>query len=114
MRISDWSSDVCSSDLVDRTGGTQSGIFSKAVPGDEIGLVRKPDTAVLLEHPERRDRVGHDRGLRILGQRQVVGRPFAHQPEQILAERLLDQSGRASGRARVCQYVEYTVVAVSL
>src|SRR3546814_18821714 len=75
---------------VDRTGGTQSGIFSKAVPGDDIGLVRKPDTAFLLEHPERRDRVGHDRWLRILGQRQAVGRPFAHQPKQILPERTVD------------------------
>src|SRR3546814_1105449 len=50
MRISDWSSDVCSSDL----------------------------------------RIRHDRGLGIFGERQLVLGTFAHQLEQLLAERVVD------------------------
>ena len=32
----------------------------------------------------------HDRRLRIFGELELVVRPFAHQPEQVLAERLVD------------------------
>ena len=39
---------------------------------------------------EHRDRMRHDRRLRILGELELVLRPLAHQPEQVLAERLVD------------------------
>src|SRR3546814_16043629 len=40
MRISDWSSDVCSSDLADRSGSTMVGTVLSMVTGDTIGGVR--------------------------------------------------------------------------
>src|SRR3546814_7222173 len=36
MRISDWSSDVCSSDLNDRIERAEAGVVAKPVPGNEI------------------------------------------------------------------------------
>src|SRR3546814_16750103 len=71
MRISDWSSDVCSSDL--------SGRCRDAADGESRRL--------------RRDRAA---------------------PARLAARRGGDQIGRASCRERVCQYVQISVVAVSL
>src|SRR3546814_2089228 len=78
MRISDWSSDVCSSDLsyvhsavggqVDRAGGDAGGHQAAAEGGDHRAVVRA--------QPRARD-----------------------------AERDAGQIGRASCRERVCQYV---------
>src|SRR3546814_13468439 len=79
MRISDWSSDVCSSDLRDHIW---------EVYGATEGLVR-----CWIGGREWLERPGS------------VGRPIGGGRLQI---------GRASGRERVCQYVEITVVAVSL
>src|SRR3546814_3609402 len=83
MRISDWSSDVCSSDLAEETGqamGDQHGADMDAVvEGDEQG--RRRDIAVVRLQQQaagKDDEAGGD------------------EPEQI---------GRASCRARVCQYV---------
>src|SRR3546814_12095204 len=88
MRISDWSSDVCSSDLegsradsafrleIGRTGSSSGGSAHGGVGGARRG--------------------GDRRGARGL------------------AVRPRGQIGRASCRERVCQYVSISVVAVSL
>src|SRR3546814_18135628 len=91
MRISDWSSDVCSSDLIgivaqakDRLAGRAVGDGHPAViVGDAVGRPAQPVFgAVLLDHRE---------------------------------PALIDeQIGRASCRERVCPYVYISVVAVSL
>ena len=39
---------------------------------------------------EHRERIGHDRRLGILGQPKLLVRPLAHQPEQVLPQRLVD------------------------
>src|SRR3546814_13090758 len=95
MRISDWSSDVCSSDLVDAdvaqpaqfmaTGGQ----FHEAVPVGQLHAVH---------------RVG---GVGVFGDDVV-------QPGAAQGQAGGEEIGRASGRERVCQYVEISVVAVSL
>src|SRR3546814_11645164 len=92
MRISDWSSDVCSSDLVAQlagllksVGGTEG--VSAAQFRDATGLGRKRSIQIL----EFFDRAGYTRRLR-----------DKH------------EIGRASCRERVCQYVEISVVAASL
>src|SRR3546814_5020671 len=81
MRISDWSSDVCSSDLVE------------ALPIEQL---------VLQEH----DRVfGPDRRLQ---QALGVGRRPGRDHDQARHARIpgaVIQIGRASCRERVCQYV---------
>src|SRR3546814_18141298 len=87
MRISDWSSDVCSSDLrIDRGVARKIGHPHAAAQIDErrrrADLVRQPRR----ERDRLRLRLG-DRGAKI---------------------------GRASCRERVCKYVEISVGAVSL
>src|SRR3546814_17697104 len=100
MRISDWSSDVCSSDLVMcsigvgyrrgngcwcMVGRVASGqrLFSLAVPGDArcLPLLVRRINAVFVKH---------------------------------LVTRGLLKIGSASWRERVCQYVEILVVACTL
>ena len=60
------------------------------MPRDEIGLLRQADAAFLLQHPQRRDGVRHDRRLRILGQGQFVGGSLNHQAIEMLTQRLVD------------------------
>src|SRR3546814_13036935 len=84
MRISDWSSDVCSSDLVAAVLSLVEGQL-----GDAVALVD--------DHVLRRQMV-QGQGLH------VVHAAFAVAQAE-------HQIGRASGRERVCQYGEYPVVA---
>src|SRR3546814_16841305 len=110
MRISDWSSDVCSSDL--SAVGTQNGIRLRMSCGDlapdsivchnaKIALgtiVREPQPASLVMFEFCRASYYED-----IAHRQFVARHLRG-----------NQIGSASCRARVCQYVEISVVAVSL
>src|SRR3546814_21090769 len=89
MRISDWSSDVCSSDLFVEDL-VQGGV--ERLRGGQVAAER------LFDHYPRAP-----------GATAGVERPD-HGREQ--ARR--DPIGRASGRERVCQYVSISVVAVSL
>src|SRR3546814_5650756 len=84
MRISDWSSDVCSSDL----GGPGRPLQHQV---KLVGFQRE----ALQPH-----RVGAAEPLE----------QFAHPGFEVA----FAQIGRASCRARVCQYVSISVVAVSL
>src|SRR3546814_9123057 len=85
VRISDWSSDVCSSDLELADDAADTG-----------------DARVVLAGPHRLAR-----GLRIGAHRtdldDIIG--FAEQADARLAVKDRPQIGRASGRERVCQYV---------
>src|SRR3546814_13145688 len=106
MRISDWSSDVCSSDLVavwHSPSGTPPGDGS-ALGGPQEG---RP-LAAAVEHEVGAGGVGGERaGQEDHGAGDVVGRaePGGGHGGEI---------GRASCRERVCQYVSISVVAVSL
>src|SRR3546814_13404540 len=98
MRISDWSSDVCSSDL------------EKHYPGRV--------SATALQNP---DFAAYAQAFGGHGERVESTEQFAPAFERALASGkpailhcLLDQIGRASCRERVCQYVSISVVAVSL
>src|SRR3546814_1766828 len=85
MRISDWSSDVCSSDL------KQIVDAQALVPGGKVGVVAAAGAAGVGEDEDALVIV-HERGrLREIGGRRPV----------------LDgkEIGRASCRERVCQYV---------
>src|SRR3546814_16986772 len=86
MRISDWSSDVCSSDLVrfpPDHGAALGQARGGSAPRRRRSRRSKLDTLALV--------TGGNRGL-----------GFAI------------EIGRAAGRARVCQYVSISVVAVAL
>src|SRR3546814_971196 len=89
MRISDWSSDVCSSDLDDDRAGMihrQRGCFLVDGHACRLGCSRQPDRVIkrvempafAVEHPAMMGLARNDRA---------------------------DQIGRASCRERVCQYV---------
>src|SRR3546814_16958354 len=94
MRISDWSSDVCSSDLI------RAMVLVAAPEGIKAVEDAHPDVTIytasidqkLNEHGYIIPGLG-DAGDKIFGTKQI---------------------GRASCRERVCQYVEISVVAVSL
>src|SRR3546814_10011711 len=79
MRISDWSSDVCSSDLLFLGGG--DAIDHLLARDDQVGMAFAVGLAVVGEA-----------GARLV----VPGRDLAFALQQI---------GRASCRERVCQYV---------
>src|SRR3546814_17358134 len=99
MRISDWSSDVCSSDLppvgerlarvVELRGGLGRGQAAKQ--HDEFLAAVARDMAMIVRNPRQRvgDRLDH-----------AVARLV---PVEVVA--LLDKIGRASCRERVCQYM---------
>src|SRR3546814_179943 len=92
MRISDWSSDVCSSDLRTRT----------IQP-----LAETPHRAAILKKLRSRPTVtGSAIALAILMVVVLAAPFFAPQnPYDLASLNLLDEIGRASCRERVCQYV---------
>src|SRR3546814_8836694 len=98
MRISDWSSDVCSSDLV--------GI----VPASRMRVQRTAGGAVVVgEHssPVRRNVVAGARDIAdILAPAPDIGAAPDAEREHIVAIGIMPgEIGRASCRERVCQYV---------
>src|SRR3546814_16843211 len=94
MRISDWSSDVCSSDLSPPVG---------------VDLLRQLHSVGRVHRPERADR--HRPELDGGGARAGAA---AGDPRPAPGPAASVQIGRASCRERVCQYVSISVVAVSL
>src|SRR3546814_13750987 len=97
-RISDWSSDVCSSDLMHRLGRRPSKIDHRRIEArEDHHLGRRPgdchiETALAALASQRAEVHRHSARPRVLG----------------------PKLGRASCRERVCQYVSISVVAVSL
>src|SRR3546814_19996249 len=104
MRISDWSSDVCSSDLMDA--------LAEAFAEQEWG---SDDAEALVDRAIERFKAD-PAASELAGQRDLIARCFsASSVEAILAA--LDEAGddwaakvaakigRASCRGRVCQYV---------
>src|SRR3546814_3240949 len=96
MRISDWSSDVCSSDLRDhRVAGRP--LLDHLSPQSESALARwragdSRRRDLLLSHP------GRERPS-------AVPLLLPERPRRGEAGRAQREIGRASCRARVCQYV---------
>src|SRR3546814_7955337 len=104
MRISDWSSDVCSSDLVEPIYGGGRREVRKGEEGFRITTLAteagcRPDTgnryvprraAVQMNH------FGHCLGVLQISENDLVAHHGSSGQRQI---------GRASGRERVCQYV---------
>src|SRR3546814_15493608 len=102
MRISDWSSDVCSSDLpnpalilLDEPFNALDLDLRRGMCEDVIALLRQTGTTTVL--------VTHD-----------PAEAFAVSDQIAVMHAGRIKIGRASGRERVCQYVEITVVAVAI
>src|SRR3546814_11971141 len=115
MRISDWSSDGCSSDLIAIAGGHSGGRGhgkqcgwppSRGPLQAENEDMSLSDVAIRNAKPRAKPyKMGDSLGLFLLVQ-PSGGRLWR------LIYRL--EIGRASCRERVCQYVSITVVAVAL
>src|SRR3546814_4652484 len=90
MRISDWSSDVCSSDLIARGDGSQQ-LAVNALTGKQE-----------IVHRQRRGRPEIGRRIAEL---QIEIDEAAAACSALLPQIMSDKIGRASCRERVCQYV---------
>src|SRR3546814_15984964 len=95
MRISDWSSDVCSSDLLQQLGNE-----GRELAGGAAGVGLAPEDAT-------EERLV----LRLRHQRHT---PVADRLDLERVELVGGEIGRASCRERVCQYVSISAVAGSL
>src|SRR3546814_14331437 len=98
MRISDWSSDVCSSDLIT--------VNKNAIPNDP----EKPfvTSGVRLGTPAMTTRGFKEAEAELTGHliADVLDNPRNETAIADVRARVNEQTGRASGRERVCQYVE--------
>src|SRR3546814_15620466 len=107
MRISDWSSDVCSSDL---QVGEDHGSATRFA-----GATYRHRRAVADLHlAGDDDRVTRAQSLDDL---HLAGAPLAERdrgPHRLAVAQPEDEIGQASCRERVCQYGSISVVAVSL
>src|SRR3546814_10056322 len=126
MRISDWSSDVCSSDLIDHI--LASGALPPAFPAVRIdgdaywdgGIYSNTPIEAVLDDNPRRDslifavNVWHAHGDEPVNIAQVMerqkdiqfaSRAHSHIARQQQIHHLRHKNGRASCRERVCQYV---------
>src|SRR3546814_21050554 len=104
MRISGWSSDVCSSDLIEK-------LIRKHFDLRPYGIIKMLD----LIHPmyQQTATYGHfGRKPQEFGYVDDAGKAFDATASSW--ERTDREIGRASCRERVCQYVSIWVVAVSL
>src|SRR3546814_13964357 len=112
MRISDWSSDVCSSDLASAPlpAGTQNlgfvfipdstkpgsgGILTMTANGQSIGQGRIGRVSVLTAGPGETFDIGDDNGRPVMD---YAGTP--HFDGEIKSVRITLEIGRASGRER--------------
>src|SRR3546814_6548473 len=87
MRISDWSSDVCSSDLNRR-------LFAERRQGEQVEMA---DPARGLSHEAGQDQpIGHAARRRLGRDRRAFG--------ALADDRQPHKIGKASWRERVCQY----------
>src|SRR3546814_11964661 len=114
MRISDWSSDVCSSDLVSRhqavAVAAQQPRRLPCAPEAQRGL--EALLRLREERALRRRDAGDAEGAQ---HRSRALRPrLARPPGSSLQSLQARQIGRASCRERVCQYGEISVVAEAL
>src|SRR3546814_15567722 len=108
MRISDWSSDVCSSDLWQRLGA----MLLEPSAGLRLGRVHIAMQPASVEEVAEGVHVSPDMTA---GDDDLVGRRSVAGPAAIAVTPFQDhQIGRAPCRERVCQYVSIPVVAVSL
>src|SRR3546814_18810206 len=99
MRISDWSSDVCSSDLLIADRGRETGRGADHQRDDQRARIDAQFGGERQRHRrhQRRDR--------------IVAEQFGQeQRKEIDAEEI----GGASGRERGCEYVWISVVAVTV
>src|SRR3546814_17958049 len=120
MRISDWSSDVCSSDLFEQHGPRDWTIFEQYARDANIALLEIQDPYCCADGQARGRLVNFISRFGQLASQIADVHVVAFDADSVQTrepESTNDQRreiGRATGRERVCQYVLISVVAVSL
>src|SRR3546814_14712965 len=121
MRISDWSSDVCSSDLGVRPAPARNHPFETVRPCPvsrrQLDPAPAKDVAMLGRKSPRQPAsvaTSFQSGSREEISWANVHRSFTSTTSFPCPPMVLPEIGRASCRERVCQYVSISVVAVSL
>src|SRR3546814_14178773 len=107
MRISDWSSDVCSSDLPLQLEGLEP---AQAIADDDPAPRSVADVGAramecAAEPDQRVARLAHCRDGHAFAGVTIVAQPMTARPEPSCAILRCEEIGRASCRERVCQYV---------
>src|SRR3546814_14019311 len=114
MRISDWSSDVCSSDLLPFTPETSKRDFKFAGPDAAVVLILSPIMRYMQQHAPDVRLTAVQLDMENLytklesGKIDLAAGMFPHLVQGIKRQRLFGfgyKIGRASCRERVCQYV---------
>src|SRR3546814_21008335 len=114
MRISDWSSDVCSSDLQEATGLQVLAAIPRVAPRNVLGpglwrfLEEEPNSAFAEAHKGISASLRVDRRALELGNVLLVTSSAPNEGKSVFSRRLSAapaQTGRASCRERGCQYV---------
>src|SRR3546814_11940349 len=101
MRISDWSSDVCSSDLMHRVRCEVPGedpARRRGIDGSRVSACVQPSALIALGTGPQTKAIEANEALGVL---LVVRAAIVLERRQ----RRVEQIGRASCRERVCQYV---------
>src|SRR3546814_14160846 len=106
MRISDWSSDVCSSDLANGKG------LYEPIHGSAPDIAGQGKANPLATVLSAAMMLRYSLGLSDAADR--IETAVAQALAKGARSHDLGETGRASCRDRVCQYVEFSVVAVSL
>ena len=65
-------------------------IFAERMAGDELRVALEIEAGFRLQHAHGGERHRHQRRLRVLGERERLGRAFAHDGAELVAERLVD------------------------
>src|SRR3546814_20966014 len=104
MRISDWSSDVCASDLA---------LHYQVNPHFLFNTLNSLSTLVMRGSKAEAEAMIMNLSAFLRSSLEIDPEQFVSLDEEIALQRIY-QIGRASCRERVCQYVSISVVAVSL
>src|SRR3546814_12551635 len=108
MRISDWSSDVCSSDLFEAAESAGVDLLFEAAVAGGIPIIRPLRESLVGERITRVMGIVNGTTNYILTRMSEAGASY---PDALAAAQALGYAeadpkiGKASGRERVCQYV---------
>src|SRR3546814_16399921 len=106
MRISEWSSDVCSSDLIKGVGGNAlAESYAAEHRAFLLGATGRTDDAMAAFQPLITGETGRATRIRLVAAAMLQRKGRKEEAAALLTGR--DQIGRAACRERVCQTCRY-------